>query len=590
MDIIEQCQQLLKTKNLDAYLIPTSDPHQSEYISDHFKTRAFLTGFTGSAGTLLITQKDALLWVDGRYHIQAEQQIKDRPIRLMKQGLTTTPSIEEYLKKAFQGPFRLGFDGHVLSASFVLNLCKNVPNIQLNDTGDIIDPLWNDRPPLPFSMLYYYDVFFSGKTYQEKRTDVKTAMKENHCSIHILSSLEDQAWLYNLRANDIVHTPVFLAYTVLTDDDCHLFVDPDKIDKTVELYLKENEINVHPYSGFYTFLSKLTNQTILMDDQTINYTIYHQLKDQNNLVLKPNPTLKLKAIKNKTEIKHTKQAHIKDGVAFTKWMYLIKNKIGTIPLSERSAAKMLEEQRKQQEGFIDLSFDTICAYQANAAMMHYSATDASDASLKPEGFLLVDSGGHYLEGTTDITRTIALGQLTDAMKQHFTTVLKSVIALSEVVFLQGMRGDQLDILARGPIWKLRIDYQCGTGHGVGHLLSVHEGPNSFRFKKTTRESAVLEEGMITTNEPGIYLENEYGIRIENELLCVAKEKNMYGQFLGFQTITLAPIDLDAICMDRLTEDEKNWLNDYHQTVYDTLKPYLTEDEKNWLKKYTAKLE
>ena len=223
-------------------------------------------------------------------------------------------------------------------------------------------------------------------------------------------------------------------------------------------------------------------------------------------------------------------------------------------------------------------------------MMHYSATDASDASLKPEGFLLVDSGGHYLEGTTDITRTIALGHLTDAMKQHFTTVLKSVIALSEVVFLQGMRGDQLDILARGPIWKLRIDYQCGTGHGVGHLLSVHEGPNSFRFKKTTRESAVLEEGMITTNEPGIYLEYEFGIRIEKELLCVAKEKNMYGQFLGFQTITLAPIDLDAICMDLLTEDEKNWLNDYHQTVYDTLKPYLTEDEKNWLKKYTAKLE
>lgn len=585
MQKITKFQEILKEKNITAYIIPTGDFHNSEYISEYFKTRQFLSNFTGSAGTLIITQKEALLWVDGRYHIQAANEIENLPITLVKQGLDGTITITDYLNSVLKENDTLGFDGKILPANFTLDLLKKLPNINTSTNEDLVSLIWEDRPSLPTNLIFEYDTFFAGKSYQEKLDELRTKMSELNTDVHILTSLEDQAWLYNLRGNDIVHTPVFLAYSIINNDECHLFIDDKKIDKLVEKYLKDNNIITHPYLKFYDALKEIKNKKILLDYTKVNYTIFSKLKENNYLVNQTNPTILLKAIKNQTEIKNLKLAHIKDGVAFTKLMYHVKNNIKNTPMTEISVSNLLENFRKEQPGFVDISFNTICAYKEHAAMMHYSATEQTNFPLKQEGLLLIDSGGHYLEGTTDITRTLCLGNISKTMKLHFTTVLKSVIALSEAVFLKGTRGTNLDILARGPIWKLLIDYKCGTGHGVGHLLSVHEAPNGFRWQivPERNDSHELLPGMVTTNEPGIYLENKYGIRIENELLCIRKTKNEFGEFFCFETVTYAPIDLDAVDTTLLTENEKAWINNYHNDVYNKLFPYLTKEESLWLK-------
>ncbi len=591
MDKIKEIQQRLIESQYDAYLIPTADEHGSEYISDYYKIRAYLSGFTGSAGTLLITQTKAFLWTDGRYHIQAAKQLEGKPITLMKQGLPGVPTIEEFIKKTLVDGNTLALDGRLWDAHFILSLQEKLPNIKLASSIDFVSQVWQDRPKLPFSFLFKLEEFFSGKSYMEKVTDIRNQMVNLNSTMHILSTLEDQAWLYNLRANDIPHTPVFLAFTIITLETCHLFIDQKKLDKHVEKYLKENKIVVHSYDEFYSYIPNIQNEKILLDLKKINYAIYEAIASRNTLLLEQNPTLLMKAIKNKKEIENTIHAHIKDGVAFTKLMYFIKSGLNNSPMSEISVTNHLEKLRQAQEGFVDISFDTICAYKDHGAMMHYKATPDTDYTLEANDFLLIDSGGHYLDGTTDITRTLALGVPSDTQKLHFTTVLKSVIALSEAVFLKGVKGINLDVLARGPIWKLLLDYKCGTGHGVGYLLSVHEAPNGFRWQivPERNDSATLVPGMITTNEPGIYLENKYGIRIENEMVCVPKGKNEFGEFLAFETITYAPIDLDAIDMELLTPDEKTWLNQYHQKVYEVLSPYLEAEEKIWLKHYTREI-
>lgn len=589
MNKIKQLQEILIKNKIDAYLITTGDYHNSEYISDYFKTRAYMSNFTGSAGMLLVMQDKAYLWADGRYHIQAQKQIDESSIILMKQGLTGVPSIFDFLKQELKDNSTLAFDGKVVTTNMILGLKKILPNITLKYDQDLISSIWNDRPELPFSLLFKYEEFFTGKSFKEKLALLRNEIKNNKCDYHVLTKLEDQAWLYNLRGNDVLHTPVFLSFTIINETQCHLYIDIRKIDKMVEKYLRDNDVIVHDYFEFFEIVKTISHKTILLDNTCVSYYIYNNLKEHNIIIDKQNPSILLKAIKNEIEIENTKNAHIKDGVAFTKFMYYVKTNIKTNnSLTELSVQEFLEGMRKDQHSFVDLSFNTICAYKEHAAMMHYSATVESNASLKPEDFLLVDSGGHYLDGTTDITRTLALGPLTDTQKLHFTTVLKSVIALSEAVFLKGCKGVNLDILARGPIWKLLIDYKCGTGHGVGHLLSVHEAPNGFRWQivPERNDSSVLVPGMITTNEPGIYLENKYGIRIENELLCVEKGSNEFGEFLGFETITFAPIDLDAIDVNLLNQQEKNWLNNYHKEVYDKLSPFLKEDEIKWLKEYT----
>ncbi len=588
MNKIKQLQEILIKNKIDAYLVTTGDYHNSEYISEHFKTRMFLTEFTGSAGSLLVTQNNAYLWVDGRYHIQAQKQVDESIITIMKQGLEGVPSIYEFMKKELKDGSTLAFDGKVVTANFINYIKQKQPGIILKYDQDIVSTIWVDRPVLPFSMLFKYEEFFTGKSFKEKLNEIRVEMRKNKCDYHILTKLEDQAWLYNLRANDVLHTPVFLAFTTINESQCHLYIDTRKIDKLIEKYLKDNDIIVHDYFDFFEVSKAISHKNILLDSNTVSYYVYNNLSN-NRIVDKQNPSILLKAIKNDVEIENTKNAHIKDGVAFTKFMYYVKTNIPTNnSLTEMSVQEYLADMRKAQHSFVDLSFDTICAYKEHAAMMHYSANKDTNATLKPEDFLLVDSGGHYLDGSTDITRTLALGPLSDIQKLHFTTVLKSVIALSEAVFLKGCKGVNLDVLARGPIWKLLIDYKCGTGHGIGHLLSVHEAPNGFRWQivPERNDSSVLVPGMITTNEPGIYLENKYGIRIENELLCVEKGKNEFGEFLGFETITFAPIDLDAININLLNQQEKDWLNNYHKDVYDKLSPFLESEEQEWLKEYT----
>lgn len=590
MDSLESLQSKMNEKNYDAFIIPTSDFHGSEYISDYFKTRQFLSGFTGSAGTLLVTKEKGYLWTDGRYFIQAEKELSGKNIELMKMG-EDTPMIEFLEDMSKDKKIEIAIDGRTLSTALVLELKNKVNNANIVLDTKTIDEIWTNRPKMPFSVLYQLSDYLTGKSYQEKLKDIRTEMEKEDCGVYIITALEDQAWLYNLRGNDVLHTPVFLAYTVITLEHNYLYVDSAKIEPTVDKYLQKNEILVRDYDSIYEALKSFKSKKILINLNKANYQIYSAIETNNTIINHEDITLLMKAIKNPTEITNTKNAHIKDAVAVTKLMYYLKNNFGKSDMSEISVTEYLENLRKEQKGFIDLSFNTICAFNEHAAMMHYSATDESNVQINEPGLLLIDSGGHYLEGTTDITRTFALGEISSQMKLHFTTVLKSVIALSQAVFLEGCNGMNLDILARGPIWKLLIDYKCGTGHGVGHILSVHEAPNGFRYKIVPERNDYhpFVPGMITSNEPGIYLENKYGIRIENEMLCVRKGESEFGKFLGFETITLVPIDLDAIDTSLLDDNEKIWLNNYHKEVYKTLEPLLDKKEALWLKNYTRSI-
>ena len=581
----------MEKRGITVYVVPTADFHESEYVGDHFKARKFITGFTGSAGTAVITLDEAGLWTDGRYFVQAENQLKDSTVTLYRMGEEGVPTVDEFVKDRLKECGCLGFDGRVVNGTWGGKLEKIAAekNVSMHVTEDLIDLIWEDRPALSKQPLFILEEKYSGKSTADKIADLRKAMKENGADVHILTSLYDIAWLLNIRGNDIDYVPVVLSYLVLNETECIWFLQEEVVDDKIRAYLEENHITTKPYDAIYDYVPEIpADAVVLMNRGTVNYRIVNSLDKAIKVVDKPNPTELMKAVKNKTEVDNTRAAHVKDGVAFTKFMYWLKTNIGKIPMTEISASDYLEARRREQDNFIELSFNTICAYGANAAMMHYAATPESDAELKPEGFLLVDSGGHYFEGTTDITRTMALGPITDEMRLHFTTVCRSNMNLAHAKFLYGCTGLNLDILSRGPLWEMGIDYKCGTGHGVGYVLNVHEGPNGFRWRVVPErhDNGVLEEGMITTDEPGVYLEGKYGIRTENELVCHKAEKNEYGQFMEFENITYAPIDLDAIDPDLLSAREKKMLNDYHKMVYDTISPYMTAEENEWLKRYT----
>ena len=581
----------MEKRGITVYVVPTADFHESEYVGDHFKARKFITGFTGSAGTAVITLDEAGLWTDGRYFVQAENQLKDSTVTLYRMGEEGVPTVDEFGKDRLKEGGCLGFDGRVVNGTWGGKLEKIAAekNVSMHVTEDLIDLIWEDRPALSKQPLFILEEKYSGKSTADKIGDLRKAMKENGADVHILTSLYDIAWLLNIRGNDIDYVPVVLSYLVLNETECIWFLQEEVVDDKIRAYLEENHITTKPYDAIYDYVPEIpADAVVLMNRGTVNYRIVNSLDKAIKVVDKPNPTELMKAVKNKTEVDNTRAAHVKDGVAFTKFMYWLKTNIGKIPMTEISASDYLEARRREQDNFIELSFNTICAYGANAAMMHYAATPESDAELKPEGFLLVDSGGHYFEGTTDITRTMALGPITDEMRLHFTTVCRSNMNLAHAKFLYGCTGLNLDILSRGPLWEMGIDYKCGTGHGVGYVLNVHEGPNGFRWRVVPErhDNGVLEEGMITTDEPGVYLEGKYGIRTENELVCHKAEKNEYGQFMEFENITYAPIDLDAIAPDLLSAREKKMLNDYHKMVYDTISPYMTAEENEWLKRYT----
>ena len=588
---LAKLREYMSEKNIDAYIIPSSDNHQSEYVGDHFKCREFISGFTGSAGTVVVTMEEAGLWTDGRYFIQAEKELEGSTIKLFKMGEEGVPTTEEYLYESLKDGKILGFDGRVICAKEGINLEKKLAkkNIKIVYDYDLVGMIWNDRHDLSTAKAFLLDVKYAGETFSSKLNRVRESMKEKNANIHVITTLDDIAWLFNIRGGDVKFNPVVLSYALITLDKVYLFVDENKLNEEILNELSKENVEIKPYNDIYEFIKTLDkNDKILLDSTKINYAILNNIPSEVEKVDEFNPTMFMKAQKNPIELENIRNSHVKDGVAFTKFMYWLKNNVGKIEISELSASKKLEDLRREQEGFIEPSFGTIAGYRDHAAMMHYSATKESDAKLEASDLFLIDSGGQYFDGTTDITRTIALGKINDELKKHFTAVARGMINLSMAKFLYGVRGYNLDILARRPMWNMGIDYKCGTGHGIGFLLNVHEAPNGFRWRiiPDRFDSAVLEEGMVTTNEPGIYVEGSHGIRTENELVVRKAEKNEYGQFMEFEVVTLAPIDLDAIDPEEMNKEEKAYLNWYHELVYNKVSPFLTEDEKAWLKEYT----
>ena len=591
---IENIRDLMKEKNIYAYIVPSSDYHQSEYVGDYFKSREFMSGFTGSAGTLIISMDEAGLWTDGRYFIQAENELKDSGIKLFKMGEEGVPTIEEYLLEKLPKNSTFGFDGRVMSVKEGQSLANKLAfkGINIEYKYDLVNDIWEDRCSLPTEKAFLLGTEYSGESFSDKLSRIRAVMKEKKATTHILASLDDIAWLFNIRGRDVKSNPVVLSYAVITIDSVYLFIDKNKIGKDIRAELSKENVQIKGYEEVYEFIKKIEeNEVVLIDTSKVNYAIYSNIPSNVQKIEERNPSILFKSIKNEIELKNIRNSHIKDGVAFTKFMYWLKNNIGKIEITEISATQKLEEFRREQDKFIEPSFSTIAAYKDHAAMMHYSATEESNYKLEPRDLFLVDSGGQYFDGTTDITRTIALGPIPENVRKDFTNVVRGMIRLSKAKFLYGCRGYNLDILARGPLWEEGIDYKCGTGHGIGFVLNVHEGPNGFRWKvrEDIDDTCILEEGMVTTNEPGVYVENSHGIRIENEIVVRKAEKNEYGQFMDFEVITFAPIDLDAIDESLILKDEKVYLNNYHKQVYDKISPYLNEEEKQWLKTYTREI-
>lgn len=588
---VSKLREVMAERNMDAYMIPSADYHQSEYVGEYFKARRYISGFTGSAGTVIVTQEDAGLWTDGRYFIQAEAQLQGSGIRLFKMGEEGVPTTKEYLCKSVKEGGVVGFDGRVVPADDGKQMEELFAekNIQICYGEDLMDIVWEDRPPLSEEKAFALDVKYAGESFDSKLGRIRESMKEQGATVHVIATLDEVAWLFNIRGNDVVYTPVVLAYAAVTTEHVYLFINEQKLGDELRGALEKDGVEILPYNEVYSFVSKLDEkETVMIDPQRMNYTMYNSISSGIKKIEVQNPAVLMKAVKNDTEIRNMTNAYIKDGIACTKFMYWLKTNAGKMKITEISAAQELERLRREQDGFIDLSFETIAGYKEHAAMMHYAATPETDYEVKAEGMLLVDSGGHYYEGTTDITRTYVLGDLSDEWKTHYTAVVRAMIDLSMAKFLQGCCGYNLDILARQPIWDLGIDFKCGTGHGVGYLLSVHEGPTGFRWKiaPSKHETHPFEEGMVLTDEPGIYIEGSHGIRVENQLVVRKDEKNINGQFMVFENITMSPIDLDGINPELMTKRELEYLNTYHQKVYEIIGPHLTEEERQWLKTYT----
>lgn len=588
---IDSLRSLMSEKHIDAYLIPSADNHQSEYVGEHFKCRAFISGFTGSAGDVIITQDEAGLWTDARYFIQAEKQMAGSGIKLFKIGEPDVPTMEEYLLSVLPTKGTLGFDGRVIAMqkgqAYAETFAKK--DVRIEYSYDLIDEIWTDRPALSKESAFSLTEEYTGESTAAKLTRIRAAMKADGATAHVITTLDDICWLINMRGNDVKYSPLILCYAIVGVDSADLFIDESKLDPNAKATLSQNHFKLHPYNDIYEEVKKFgADDTILIDPAKINYAIYNNIPDHVRKVEKPNPTILFKAMKNDVELKNIINAHVKDGVAVTRFMHWLKKTVGKEKITEISAAEQLESFRKEGEGYLWQSFEPICAYKEHAAIVHYSATPETDVELKPAHMFLTDTGGNYYEGSTDITRTFILGPVTEEEKRHFTTVFRSMMHLAKAKFLYGCNGYNLDILARQPMWEQNIDYKHGTGHGVGYLLSIHEGPAGFRWQinPARSEGQVLEAGMVITDEPGIYMEDSHGIRTENELVIRQGEANEFGQFMYLEPITYVPIDLDGIDPDLLSQEEKAYLNEYHQKVYHTISPYLDIEEQEWLKEYT----
>lgn len=590
---LKALRELMKQRGIDAYLVPTSDFHESEYVGEYFKCRKFLTGFTGSAGTAVVTADDAGVWTDGRYFVQAAKQLKDSGFQLQKMGQDGVLTIKEYLEKVLPAGGVLGFDGRVVNSRMGRELREALEEkeVRFACEDDLVGEIWEDRPQLSAKPVWLLEEKYAGKSAAEKIADLRRAMKEARATVHVLTTLDDIVWLLNIRGGDVPGNPVVLSYVAVTDEECCLFINGKVLDDKVKAYLSGLHVTVKPYNDIYDYVKSFRREKVLLETSRINFAIMNNLDASNKIIDKMNPTAAAKAVKNLVEIENERRAHIKDGVAMTKFMYWLKKNIGSMPMTEISVSEYLEELRKQQEGYLEPSFDTISAYKENAAMCHYSATPESNKTLEPRGLYLVDSGGQYYEGTTDVTRTMALGPVTDEEREHFTLVAMSMLRLGHAKFLYGCRGLSLDYIARQPLWERGLNYDHGTGHGVGYLLNVHERPNGIRYKTVPErmDSAVIEEGMICSDEPGIYIEGSHGIRTENLIVCRKAENNAYGQFMEFEYLTFVPIDLDALNVELMEKKDVEYLNEYHRQVYEKIAPYLTEEERGWLKEATREV-
>lgn len=571
---------------LDAFIIPSTDPHMSEYLADHWKFREWVSGFTGSAGTVVILADKAGLWTDSRYFIQAEKELKDSGIDLFKMGLPGVPDYRQWLVDELQPGSVVGIEGQTISVDEAGKLAKTLKanDLRLDTKIQLQNIVWEGRPPMPEEEVFELDLKYAGVSRAKKIEAVRREMKEAGETHYIICALDEIAWLLNLRGNDVEFNPVFYSYMVISLNNVYLFIDPHKITSSIGKKLADDDVKMFLYEDIFDFIQNLPQlSTVLIDPQKVNTSVLNSTPSTATVHKKLSYITKLKAIKNKTEIEGMKNCHVKDGVAMVKFLHWLDANIGKTEITELSAAAKLQSFRKEQEGYMGDSFNTISAYGENAALPHYSADENSNAVLKPKGLYLVDSGGQYFEGTTDITRTVAVGPLTDEEKTDFTLVLKGHIALAKAKFPYGTHGAQIDILARGAMWQHGINYGHGTGHGVGHFLNVHEGPQSIRPQDN---GIAIEKGMITSNEPGIYKEGSHGIRTENLILTIPFKQTEFGTFYAFETITMCPIDINALDPELLTEDEKMWLNDYHKKVYETLEKHLNEEERSWLKSKT----
>ena len=584
---LSDLRELMQREHLSAFIFPSTDPHQGEYVPDHWKGRGFISGFNGSAGTAVVTMNSAALWTDSRYFIAAEEQLKDTEYQLMKLKIEGTPTIAEWIGKECGPGAEVAIDGLCSSANSVKELIADLRKqggITLRTNLDPLKTIWSGRPPIPENPIEIYPMKYAGEMAHDKIARVRHALRERHADGMLMSSLDDIAWTLNLRGSDVHCNPVFVSYLLISSKDVTLFINTNKLTPEVQTYLKAEGVSVAPYDEIGNGLKNYFEYNILLDPYEVNYTLYKSVTRE--IIEEESPVKRMKTIKNATEIAGFRSAMLKDGIAMVKFLKWLSDYPEISGLSEIAIDKKLTSLRAEQPLYRDISFDTIAGYQAHGAIVHYEATPETDIPLKPEGLLLLDSGAQYLDGTTDITRTIALGPLTDEMKRVYTLVLKGHIQIELCKFPSGSSGTQIDILARKDMWREGLNYLHGTGHGVGTYLNVHEGPHQFRMEW---KPAPLVTGMTITDEPGIYLEGKFGVRIENTLLITPYKETEFGKFLQFESLTLCPIDKTPIIKEMLLQEETDWLNAYHQRVFATLSPHLDEEEVAWLQEACSAL-
>ena len=586
---LEKLRAKMQEKGIDIYIIPTADFHQSEYVGEHFKAREYITGFTGSAGTAVVSKTEARLWTDGRYFIQAAKQLEGTTVELMKMGQPGVPKIGEYLETALAEGETVGFDGRVVSVTEGEEYEKiaSEKNGKVVYAYDLIDEVWEDRPILSEEPVFELEQKYTGETVESKLARTRAAMKEAGATAHVLTTLDDICWTLNIRGNDVEYFPLVLTYAVIRMDKVDLFVNEKKLSDEIKAHLAADGVILHPYNDIYEDIKKVAAEEVLMvDPGRLNFALYKNIPENVKKVEERNPAILFKCVKNLTEVENIRIAEIKDSVAHVRFMKWLKENVGKMRITEMSASDKLDEFRAEMGKFIRPSFEPISSFGEHGAIVHYSSSPETNVELHEGTFLMTDTGAGFYEGSTDITRTYAFGEVSQIMKDHFTLVAISNLNLASPIFKKGCCGMNFDYLARKPFWDRGLDFNHGTGHGVGYLLNIHEGPAGFRYTYRAGESDAFQPGMVITDEPGIYIEGSHGVRLENELLVCEGEKNEYGEFLYFEPITYVPFDLDAINPDIMNAEDKERLNTYHATVYEKVSPYLNDEEKEWLKKYT----